>query len=548
MCSQADRRKCSVLTAMKTYENKSKHDLIKALESLNEEVLVLKNRLSEIERIAETKKYTDLIIDNSPTILFRRIASEDLQKRRMVYMSPNVSRFGYKPENFLSNEIMFRHIVHPEDTERVASEIQGYVERGIESYTQTYRIITRDGDVRWVEDHTSVIDDPDTGIRYHQGIITDIHRRKIAEEKLRKSEEKYRRIVETAGEGFLYMDKDLSVLDANDAYCRMIARNRKELIGKNLIDMVTERFRPFLSANREDLLHRKYYEFEADLVAGTESTVPVLIHGNTLYDDEGVVIGNIAFVTDMSEHKKALVLAAEVQKNLLPQAAPLIHGLDVSGRNVSCDEIGGDYFDFLEQQKAPKNSLTVVVGDFSGHGVDSALLMTTARAFLRMRSSQSGSISDIITDMNRHLSKDIFDTGQFMTLFLLTIDVEERHVEWVRAGHEPAWLYDPVEDTFHELKGPGMALGIDEELAYESNKKTGLRKGQILIVGTDGIWEGHNKAGEMFGKNRVQEVIRQNAASSAEAILESVLQEQRLFTQDTTSEDDLTLVIAKITN
>jgi sigma-B regulation protein RsbU (phosphoserine phosphatase) len=533
---------------MKTFENKSKQELIKALQSLNEEILVLKNRLSEIERIAETKKYADLIIDNSPTILFRRIASEDLQKRRMVYISPNISRFGYDPEDFLSNKIMFRHIVHPDDTGRIVSEIKDYVERGIESYTQVYRIIIKNGDVRWVEDHTSVIDDPDTGIRYHQGIVTDIHRRKMAEEELRKSEEKYRRIVETAGEGFLYMDNNLLVIDANDAYCRMVLRNRKELIGKNLIDMVTDKFRPFLAANRDDLLSRRYYEFETDLIAATGSAVPVLIHGNTLYDDENIVIGNIAFVTDMSEHKKALVLAGQVQKSLLPQAAPIIPGLDISGKNISCDEIGGDYFDFLERQKAPKASLTVAVGDFSGHGVDSALLMTTARAFLLMRSSQPGSIRDIITDMNRHLSKDIFDTGQFMTLFLLTIDMEERHIEWVRAGHEPAWLYDSVEDTFHELKGPGMALGVDDELAYESNKKTGLRKGQILIVGTDGIWEGHNKAGEMFGKNRVQEVIRQNAASSAKAILESVLQEQQLFTQDATSEDDLTLVIAKITD
>jgi sigma-B regulation protein RsbU (phosphoserine phosphatase) len=133
-------------------------------------------------------KYTDLIIDNSPAILFRRLASADLKKRRMVYVSPNISRFGYTAEDFLNNKIMFREIVHPEDTDRIAIEIQEYVRKNIENYTQTYRIITRDDDVRWVEDHTSVIDNPDTGIRYHQGIVTDIHRRKMAEEKLRKSE------------------------------------------------------------------------------------------------------------------------------------------------------------------------------------------------------------------------------------------------------------------------------------------------------------------------------------------------------------------------
>jgi phosphoserine phosphatase RsbU/P len=532
---------------MKASQYKSRHELLNELHSERQQKIELKNRLSQMEHTAESHKYTDLIIDNSPAILFRRLASEDLKKRRMVYVSPNISRFGYTAEDFMSNKIMFRHILHPEDTERIRIEIQEYVNKNIENYTQTYRIITRNGDVRWVEDHTSVIDDPETGIRYHQGIVTDIHRRKEAEENLRKSEEKYRRIVETAGEGFLYMDKNLLVVDVNNAYCRMVGHSSEELIGRSLLDMVTEKYRPFLSANREDLLHRKYYEFECDLIAGIGSAVPVLIHGNTLYDDGQVVIGNIAFVTDMSEHKKAIVLAGEVQKSLLPQEAPFIQGLDISGKNISCDEIGGDYFDFLMRIGAPEGQLTVAVGDFSGHGVDSALLMTTARAFLRMRSSQPGTISDIVADMNRHLTEDVFETGKFMTLFYLTIDVDRRHIEWVRAGHEPAWLYDTDEDCFHELKGPGMALGIDEKYAYRSNQRTGLKAGQLLIVGTDGIWEGHNRAGEMYGKHRFQEVIRQNATSSAETILDSVFQEQILFTQDTKTEDDLTLVIIKIT-
>jgi len=239
---------------MKDSQYKSRKELLNELHSERQEKIELKRRLSQMERTAESQKYTDLIIDNSPAILFRRLASEDLKKRRMVYVSPNISRFGYTAEDFMSNKVMFRDILHPEDTERIRIEIQEYVNKNIENYTQTYRIITRNGDVRWVEDHTSVIDDPETGIRYHQGIVADIHRRKEAEENLRKSEEKYRRIVETAGEGFLHMDKNLLVVDVNNAYCRMVMHSREELIGKSLLDMVTEKYRPFLSANRDDLL------------------------------------------------------------------------------------------------------------------------------------------------------------------------------------------------------------------------------------------------------------------------------------------------------
>jgi sigma-B regulation protein RsbU (phosphoserine phosphatase) len=465
----------------------------------------------------------------------------------MVYVSPNISRFGYTAQDFLSGRIMFRDIVYPEDSERTLKEIQKYVSRNIEEYTQIYRILTREGDVRWIEDRTSVVEDAETGVRYHQGIVIDIHSRKEAEEKVRKSEEKYRRIVETAGEGFLLMDETLKIVDLNNAYCRMVGYLRNELMGKSFLNMVTEEYRHFFSAKREDLLNREYYKFEGDIIDRAGRSVPVLIHANALRDDTGAIVGNMAFVTDMTEHMKALTLAGEVQRSLLPQQAPQVQGLDVSGKNASCDEIGGDYFDFLWRADAAGGPFTVVVGDITGHGVDSALLMTTARAFLRMRASQPGTITDIVTAMNQHLTEDVYETGRFMTLFYLTINEDRRRIEWVRAGHEPAWIYDPDQDSFEELKGPGLALGIDEKYVYRSSMKTGLKKGQVIMVGTDGIWEGRNKAGEMYGKRRLQEIIRRNAASSAETILTAVFRDHARFSQGTRPEDDITLVIIKFT-
>ena len=255
----------------------------------------------------------------------------------------------------------------------------------------------------------------------------------------------------------------------------------------------------------------------------------------------------MAFITDMTEHKKALRLAGEVQKNLLPQKAPQVPGTEIFGKTISCDEIGGDYYDFIIKSGTSKNKLSVVVGDISGHGVDSALLMTTARAFLRMRTSQPGSITEIVSSMNRHLSEDVFDTGRFMTLFYLTLDPDRKSIEWVRAGHEPAWLYDPSENRFEELKGPGLALGVEKDYEYSSNQRSHLKKGQVIIVGTDGIWEGHNKAGMMFGKQRLQELIHTYASSSAETIVNAIFNEHRNFTQSAKKEDDLTMVIIKIT-
>jgi len=513
---------------------------------LDERCRDIETECTEKDRAAKALQLAELIIDNSPAILFRRLAAEDPDKRKMVYVSPNISRFGYTAEDFLTGRIMFRDIVYPEDLKRIQSDIREFTDQNAEDYTQFYRIVTRGGKVRWVEDRTSVVEDPDTGVRYNQGIVIDIHRRKEAEERLRRSEEKYRRIVETAGEGFLLMNDALEIVDANQACGRIVGFSPEVLIGKNLLEIVTEEYRQILSANREVMSDHTFRQLECDVVARDGRKVPVLIHGSALRDDTGAIIGRMAFVTDMTEHAKALMLAGEVQRSLLPRKGLRVPGLDVAGRNLSCDEIGGDYFDFLHDAQLPESKFSVVVGDLTGHGVDAALLMTTARAFLRMRASQPGTITEIVTEMNRHLAGDIRETGKFMTLFFLAIPAERDRIEWVRAGHEPAWLYDPDSDSFEELMGPGMALGIDDGFVYQSSSKSGLNNGQVIALGTDGIWEGRNTAGEMFGKSRFQEIIRHHADADAEAILDAVFQEHARFTRGTRAEDDITLVIIKL--
>jgi sigma-B regulation protein RsbU (phosphoserine phosphatase) len=318
------------------------------------------------------------------------------------------------------------------------------------------------------------------------------------------------------------------------------------VLGKTPIDFATEEFKQFMLTNRDTILGQEYREFEGSSVAKDGRHVPILVHGNTLRDDRGNVIGNMAFVTDMTEHKKALALAAEVQKSLLPHEKPIYKGLDIAGKNVSCDEIGGDYFDFIWRPGLKKGPFSVVVGDISGHGVDSALLMTTARAFLRMRASQPGTISEIITAMNRHLTRDILESGRFMTLFYMTIDLEKNQIDWVRAGHDPAIIYDPTRDKFEELKGSGVALGVNEVFGYEENCRRDLTNGQIIAIGTDGIWEAVNREGEMFGKARFRNIIRKNAQAAASDILNAVYSELNQYTRGQRSEDDITLVVVKI--
>ena len=532
---------------MKSDKNKTKDELIRELKALKkqfkEHTKFFEKECKLHDRAEEELRLAQVIIDNSPVVLFRRVAGDNPQ---LVYVSDNIRQMGYTAEEFLEEKIHFRDIVHPDDLDRVGEEIRHYMEEDVEEYTQFYRLMTKDGQIRWVEDQTSVVRDNQGNKIFNQGLLVDITSRKLAEEQVRKSEEKFRRIVETAGEGFILMNEDLKITEANDAYCKMLGFSREEILGKTPLDLATDEFRQFMLANREEILGKEYREFEGTVVAKDGRRVPILIHGNTLRGDQGEVIGNMAFITDMTEHKKALALAGEVQKSLLPQSKPNLHGLDVAGRNVSCDEIGGDYFDFLWRREKPDGPFSVVVGDITGHGVDSALLMTSARAFLRMRASQPGTMSEIVSAMNSHLTHDVLETGRFMTLFYLTVDPQKDRIDWVRAGHDPAILYDPQQDTFVELKGTGVALGVNEAFKYTENRHEGLTSGQVIAIGTDGIWEAFNKKGAMFGKKRFKDIIRQNAAAGADDILTAVYNEINQFIEGQKTEDDITLVIVKV--
>jgi sigma-B regulation protein RsbU (phosphoserine phosphatase) len=245
--------------------------------------------------------------------------------------------------------------------------------------------------------------------------------------------------------------------------------------------------------------------------------------------------------------RQSLYLAKEVQQTLLPRENPKVDGLDIAAAIVYCDETGGDYYDFLETNETHPGNFRVVIGDISGHGIPSALMMATGRAFLRQRSALPGNLSDIVSDVNRQMTRDFEESGSFMTLFYLSIDPVNRNLCWVRAGHDPAIFYDPETDKFDVLRGAGMALGVDAAGRYEEFHKTGLKRGQIIVLGSDGLWEARNPQGKMFGKEPIHQIIRRNPQAIAREILTSSFNAFNVFVGDRAPEDDVTLVIIKIT-
>lgn len=250
---------------------------------------------------------------------------------------------------------------------------------------------------------------------------------------------------------------------------------------------------------------------------------------------------------DRMRLRHALSLAMEVQQSLLPSRRPVIRGVDVAARSQYCDETGGDYYDYLDIEGLGPHSLVVALGDVMGHGIAAAMLMATARGILRSHVRVQGSLSELLTHVNKLL---VVDTAgrRFMTMFLGVIDTKTHSMRWASAGHDVPLIYDPAIAGMTETQdGGGLPLGVLDTETYEEQMLHGLRPGMIMVVGTDGLWESKNEAGEQFGKRRVGDVLAAVSHLDAAGIDAALYRELTTFCSTRAIDDDITYVIIKFT-
>jgi sigma-B regulation protein RsbU (phosphoserine phosphatase) len=284
----------------------------------------------------------------------------------------------------------------------------------------------------------------------------------------------------------------------------------------------------------------------AQKLAGGDFQIRVDINSKDEFGDMGRIFNSVGPRLDAHYRmRQSLDVANEIQQHLLPESPPELSSLDIDGVTLYSDETGGDYFDYLCKEEQKQESLCVVVGYLADHGIPSALLMATVRAFLRLRASMPGTPGDIVSDVNRAFANDVEKSGRFMTLFLAQIDPGRSRMVWVNAGHEPAIIYDPVSDAFENLKGNGMPLGVSEDATYKELSFE-IKRGQIIFIGTDGIRETRNQNDEMFGNQRLQQILRQNAKASSQTVKRAILEAVAEFRGNQTQEDDITLVVIKV--
>lgn len=239
---------------------------------------------------------------------------------------------------------------------------------------------------------------------------------------------------------------------------------------------------------------------------------------------------------------KELELAAKIQKQLLPKEMPVIKGLDICAGLLPAEEIGGDCYDFI---KTEPDNLILYIGDVTGHGVPSGIVVSIANAIIYHLADKQD-IKSIIVDLNRVI-KEKTSSNMFLTLAMLNWNGESGKLSYVNAGHEQMIHYHAADKKVTLTPMGGIALGMFPDISKNIQQlEISLEKDDVLVLYSDGIPESWKNDREMYGMARFKRAVSEYSdLPTSIAIRNALLADVKEFSGKYKQMDDITLVVLK---
>jgi len=252
---------------------------------------------------------------------------------------------------------------------------------------------------------------------------------------------------------------------------------------------------------------------------------------------------HIRRITERVRMSRELEIARQVQMKLLPKESPVVEGFTIKGGCIPAQEVGGDYYDFID---LGPNKLGIVVGDVSGKGVPAAIYMTLTKGIIQ--SHQDGlSPKEILIRVNNMLYRSI-EKETFVSLFYAVLDIKKRTLTYARAGHNPLIHYHAPTGQCELLEPHGIALGLEEGTRFSAviqEKKRRLEEGDVIAFYTDGFTEAMNLEKEEYGEDRLVTLIEKHHYEPVNELYKTVLRDVHRFVDQAPQHDDMTLVFVK---
>jgi sigma-B regulation protein RsbU (phosphoserine phosphatase) len=262
-------------------------------------------------------------------------------------------------------------------------------------------------------------------------------------------------------------------------------------------------------------------------------------------------VGNLAIISlennrlflealEKQKMEEDLLIARDIQRNLLPQDLPEFEKYDIAALNVSSKQVGGDYYDVI---KIDDEKFYIAIADVAGKGVPASLMMANIQAFLQVICRQEMKI-DEATSMINDLVTANSSEGRFITFFWGYINTSTNTLTYVNAGHNPPYILRG--DKIIKLNKGGIILGVVKTMIPYIFEEVKLEKDDVIILYTDGVSEALNLEFEEYSEERLEKKVKSLRSKSANEILNGIKEDVQIFTQGNIQSDDITMIVIKV--
>jgi sigma-B regulation protein RsbU (phosphoserine phosphatase) len=242
---------------------------------------------------------------------------------------------------------------------------------------------------------------------------------------------------------------------------------------------------------------------------------------------------------------EALLIARHMQEKLLPKDITSIGGIDIAAMNVPAEEVCGDYYDIIRKND---EELGIIIADVSGKGPSAALYMAEVKGVMLTTSQRTIDPKEVLVEANKVLAPTL-DSRNFITMTYAMINEPQRLMKMCRAGHNPLIHYRAKTGEVEVIQSRGIGLGVARNGMFESTLEEVQRtldSGDVLVFYTDGLTEAMNDSKQLYGLERLSQILLKNKDGSTGEIKDAIFHDLEQFLNKKLPQDDVTLVLLKI--
>jgi PAS domain S-box-containing protein len=363
-------------------------------------------------------------------------------------------------------------------------------------------------------------------------------------------------ILMTMSDALLLISSENRIVSANTEVAKIFHRKQSDLIGMDVSTLFSQ-----ISLFQKETLEQLYKngpirnsEIE---IRFSSRIIPLSVSVSPITDRNKLWIGNVAILRDITERKEAEAKLSEQNRLLDQQNKQMMNDLKI-GQSIQQSllgdvpkklgnflffleqhpfaEVSGDFYDFFE---VSDRKVFFLLGDVSGHGVSAALITTMAKTIFNAVVRGDLSTAEVCRAFNRKLTTELRDSNFYITGIVLKIDLEDNTIEYTNAGHTLPYFYKKEANAVEKLSTENMMLGLID--ANYSNKFISLKKGDKLILYTDGLYEVKNGRDEQY-LNYFDKDFLETACGETKNLSRVLFEKAKTFAEGNTFDDDVTIL------